>query len=185
LVGKGSATWRVAVIGALTVPWLAACSLLYGYPPLDPDEFPDPSVVATYRTGSATITLDDGTVLDLPDVAAGASLNTLMGTTIRWTGADGWHLRLTGAGIEGAFGGIGGEFVQFDRLVDGEHWTTLDAGRCIVDIEQADARRVLGSASCKGVTWFDALDQGFGLPSEPKPIDVPAFDAELTFEAAP
>ena len=67
--------------------------------------------------------------------------------------------------------------------MDGQHWTTFDPSRCIVDIKQADAKGLRGSATCKAVAWVDALDQ-FGI-NGPKEVGAPKFDAEVTFEALP
>jgi hypothetical protein len=42
---------------------------------------------------------------------------------------------------------------------------------------------VRGTATCRGVQWYDAVD---GISVEaPKPADKPPFDAEITFEATP
>ena len=68
-------------------------------------------------------------------------------------------------------------------MTDGNHWTTYDPSRCIVDIEVADESAIRGSATCKGVEWYDALGN-FGL-GEPSEVDEPPFDAEITFEATP
>ncbi|HVL52864.1 MAG TPA: hypothetical protein VM344_01230 [Vitreimonas sp.] len=175
--------WRLAALGALTVPWLTGCGY-FGYPMFD-DDFPEPSVIATYTQGSATLELADGTVIELPNVAKGSNLATPMGSSVRWTGGDGWHLRLNGAGGDEMFGEM--SYLTFDRLTDGEHWTTEYAmDRCIVDIDLADATGVRGSATCKGVRWYDALDQSFSFEQGlPDPLDEPKFEAEVTFEALP
>ena len=68
---------------------------------------------------------------------------------------------------------------------DGQHWTTqFDGSRCITDVTVVDATAMRGSATCKGVQWYDALDMAF-TRGEPKKIDEPKFDAEITFEALP
>jgi len=170
------------MILALAVPWLAGCSY-FGFPyPGDFEDYPEPSIIATYETGTATITLEDGTLIELDQVARHSTLDTMSGTSVRWTGGDGWHLTLGGAGgddeIYGSFA-----YLQFDRIVDTEHWTIFDSDRCIVDVERVDKTVVEGTATCRGLEWFDALEQP--MMSEPSPLDEPKFDAEITFEARP
>jgi hypothetical protein len=166
-----------ALIAALTVPWLAGCALL-GYPYMDGEDFPEPSIIARYTTGAATLTLGDGTVLALDRVADSSTLDTLSGARVRWTGTDGWHLTLSGAG-DSEFGSYA--WFQFDRIAEGEHWTIFDESRCIIEVDRADETGVKGTATCKGLQWTDALDMSF--VESPKPLDEPKFDADITFEA--
>jgi hypothetical protein len=148
-------------------------------------EFPSSSPIATFATGSATIAIGGGETIELTDVAKGASIDSMFGSEVHWTGPDGWHLRVTGAGASDEFGGFGQTaFVSIDRVFDGKHWTVLDPGRCIVDIEVADKTRIKGTATCRGLEWYDALDSDFG-PDGPSGLGEPKFDAELTFEAVP
>jgi len=172
-----------ALIAALAVPWLAGCSLL-GFPyGGDFDDFPTPSIVASYKTGSASITLGDGTVILLDKLSDNAVLDAAFGASVRWSGPGGWHLTLSGAGA-GAGEMYGSPAaLRFDRVADSEHWTIWDESRCIVDVERATATGVEGVATCKGLQWTNALDQPW--ISEPEPIDEPKFDAEITFEARP
>ena len=93
-------------------------------------------------------------------------------------------MRVSGAGGDQDFGFEGG-YITLDRIVDGQHWTTsFDGSRCITDVEVADKTAIRGSATCKGVAWYDALDMEF-TQGPPKPLDEPKFDAEITFEAVP
>ena len=55
--------------------------------------------------------------------------------------------------------------------------------RCIVDIDVVGADALRGTATCKGVEWFDVMDSSPIAPDGPKALDVPKFDAEVTFEA--
>jgi hypothetical protein len=48
----------------------------------------------------------------------------------------------------------------------------------------SDAKAIRGTAACKGVEWYDALDVPFNA-SGPKELDEPTFDADVTFEATP
>jgi hypothetical protein len=91
---------------------------------------------------------------------------------------------VSAAGGEGEFGSRGG-YITLDRIVDGQHWTTMfDEGRCITDVDVVDAKVIRGSATCKGVAWYEALDMEFSA-GPPTPLDEPKFDAEITFEAVP
>ena len=81
--------------------------------------------------------------------------------------------------------GAGSGYLTFDRIVDGEHWTTaFNESRCILDVDVVDAKAIRGTATCKGVAWYDALDQMF-VEGGPEKLDEPEFDAEVTFEAVP
>jgi hypothetical protein len=175
---------KVAFLGALAVPWLAGCSLLGLGPDFD-GAFPEPSILATYRAGSASIALADGPTIELDQVAADSSLEATFGASVRWFGADGWHVRFNGSGEPGPFGGVPA-YLTLDRVSGGEHRTSMDPTRCIVDVEVADKSAIRGTATCKGVEWYDALDQPFGFgPEGPEPLDEPPFDAEIWFEAKP
>ena len=163
---------------------LAGCNILFPGSAFDPTglggSFADPSPVATFTTGSATIRLGDGTTITLDRVEPGSALMTTFGSTVGWSSGGGWTLRLIGAGAD-AFGGP--PFVQLDRIVDLQHWTTYDPSGCVVKVDQASGSGLRGTASCKGLRWVDALAMGFG--PEPSDIGQPPFDAEITFSAAP
>jgi hypothetical protein len=180
--GRGSRRAAV-VVGAALALLLAGCS---AFMPAFDGDFPSSSPIARYSTGTATIAIKDGETIKLDEVAAGAGVDSMFGSNIRWTGPSGWNLRLTGAGGDKEFG-MGPPFLQFDRIVDGKHWQSqYDGSRCIVDVEVADAKALRGTATCKGVEWYDALDLGFPVPQgEAKPVNEPKFDAEVTFEAVP
>ena len=171
---------RGALAGIVALAFVASgCELFY--PPFDED-FPSSSPIAAFDEGTATIAIADGETIELTRVADGAGIDSLFGSTVRWMGPDGWSLQISGAGAEPEFG-MGSAYLTFDRIADGEHWTTFDPGRCIVDIEVADKTALRGTATCKGVEWYDAL--GGVMALEPSPMDEPKFDAEVTFEATP
>ena len=183
--------WRGAAVAGLAAAAVVAsgCGLLF--PPTGLDgSIPSSSPIASYRTGAATIAIDGGKAIQLSTLAEGASIDSLYGSNVHWTGTGGWHVRLSGAGgNDGGFGGLGGfgssGTVILDRIADGQHLTTYDPSRCIVDIKVADKTGLRGKATCKGLEWYDALDLGGFSPDEPKDLDLPKFDAELTFEATP
>jgi hypothetical protein len=186
---------RISAVGGLVAVAvvLGGCGLLF--PPTGfGDDLPSSSPIASYRTGTATIAIDGGAAIQLTELADGASIDSLYGSNVHWTGGDGWHVRLSGAGADdGGFGGLGGfggfgasGLITLDRIADGKHLTTYDNdSRCIVDIDVADKTALRGKATCKGLESYDALDLGGFSPDGPKDLDLPKFDAELTFEAAP
>jgi hypothetical protein len=169
---------------ALATMSLIGCDYLTGLSGFD-DDFPLPSPQATYRTGTATITIGDETIV-LDRLNGPGSLFDTFGAEAGWTDGQGWYLRVSGASMGGAF--FSGAYVTFDRIVTVQHWSIYDTSRCIVTIDQADTRGLAGSALCRGLRWTDALASfgGFGVSPEPAYIDgQPAFDAEVTFEAVP
>jgi hypothetical protein len=184
-----SRTSRALVAGAFAsvVALVAAgCSLLMGSGfGAFPEGMPSSSPLATFSEGSATIAIADGETIELDALEPESGIDSLFGSNVSWSNGDGWHLRVNGAGVDPSGGLAPAEiaFLTLDRVTDGDHWTTYDPSRCIVDIEVADETAIRGSATCKGVEWYDALGN-FGL-GEPSEVDEPPFDAEITFEATP
>ncbi len=181
----------VALLGASIALLLVGCEALLGtaFGSGPGGNFPSASPIAAYTTGTATITIKGGETIKLDKLAADSDVNSLFGSNVRWTGPSGWNMRLNGAGSEAGFG-TGSGFLSFDRIVDGQHLTTYDPSRCIVQVEVIDAKSLDGTATCKGVEWYDALDLPFGGAGPfgeggPKELDLPKFDAEVTFEAFP
>ncbi len=109
-----------------------------------------------------------------------------MGAEVTFHNVDGWYLRVSAMASDSLpLLGSGG-YVQLDRIVDGQHWTTIDPSRCSVTIETADAKGVRGHADCKGLRWSDALGTSFTTSLEPAYIKgQDPFDAVITFEASP
>jgi hypothetical protein len=177
---------RAAVLFGVTV-LTAGCSYLLGVPP--GGEFPEPSTVATYTGGRATIAIKGGETLVLDRLAAPGTLVTTFGGEVTWRNDDGWYVKLQGLTPRGSSSTpfpMGAEFLQFDRIVDGAHWTTFQfSPSCALDIDQADAKGVRGSATCHGLRWSDAI-AGMSMTAQPTYVEGEApFDAEITFEAAP
>jgi hypothetical protein len=158
------------------LPSLAACDLL-GAPPIDEDFG---VALATYATGRATIEIgDEANVLD--QVSPGPHLYEDMDGDVYWFNDDGWGLRLTsfGAGL------MSSNDVTIDR-VRTTYWSAPGYGDCIVDVETFDATGVRGTATCDGLRWIDQLRGGMTWTEGPRYVDgEPAFDATITFEAAP
>jgi hypothetical protein len=184
---------------------VAGCFLPFGS--LDDDQFPLPSVLATYAHGSATIEITQGSVtqtIELTRIGPGSTLNTFQGAGVWWRNDDGWGLLVTTYDTSFMFGQgptasgsaspgpsaapLPGD-LTIQLVADHEYWTASSFGmsgnRCIVDLAEASATRVSGSATCRGLRW------AYG--SAPVQFDVTAvyvdgeqpFDAEVTFEATP
>jgi hypothetical protein len=167
-----------ALVGLVLVALSAAgCELLF---PGFSEDFPEASPIATYSKGTATLTLEDGTKIVLDKLNAGPHLWTAFGSQVRWSDGDGWHLRVSGAGEAALYMSPS---VSFDRIADGQHWTTWNADACDVQIDLVDATALRGTATCEGLKWVDSLD--FAPMSEGAPYvpDQPRFDLTVSFEA--
>ena len=176
---------------AAIVTQVGGCSvldLLFGVgggpDPFDPDEpFPFPSAEATFVTGSATIELEDETVV-LDELVEDSSFGDF-GWSVTWENDDGWYLQLTGfpedIGLPGE-----GAYLSLHRLQDNEHLVILDPSRCVTTTDTAGADGITGSATCRGLEWVDFFASYGGNLGFPEPIEgLPPFDAEITFEASP
>lgn len=172
------------VLAAASAVVVGGCSLLYGlgYPGPFPEGSPGPSV--KYGTGKATIAIDKGPAIALTTLTEGGTIVPEFGVGATFRNDDGWYLRLIGA-TAGQSTFASTTYMTLDRVVDGEHWTATDPGRCRFTITKADATGLDGTASCTGLRWSDAISSGYSESYEPPYIDQPAFDAEITFEAAP
>src|SRR5919108_3014860 len=184
--GMGRRIYWGAVMFAAAMA-VGGCSLLYGlggYPPYPspPGASPGPSV--KYTSGKATIAIDKGPTIELPTMTEGGTVVPEFGVSASFRNDDGWYLRIMGA-TTGRETFASTTYLTLDRIVDGEHWTTFDPGRCKFTITAADASGLVGTASCSGLRWSDAISTGIGETYEPQYIDQPPFDAEIMFEAAP
>jgi hypothetical protein len=176
------------MLGLVAASTLGGCSLLYGLDPNVPPDYGMPSPVAVYREGRATVTIGSDPIIVLDDVTDGGTFDPNFGAGATFSNADGWYVRVMGATKLGGFLSSSA-FVQLDRIVGRQHWTTYDPERCIVTISAADATGLMGKATCKGLRWTDALGNwggsGIGGYEPPYIKDEPAFDAEITFQATP
>jgi hypothetical protein len=163
---------------------VGACDLIAGYGMTDPEDFAPLRPVATWTEGSAGLTVDGGSEIDLGRLTGAGLYEGWYGGEATWSNADGWYVRVYGATTSGGPFGIGGSVV-LDRVLEGQHWTTWDSSRCIVTIETADERGLRGTAICKGLRWSDAISvPGGGF--EPTYIeDQDPFDVDIRFEALP
>jgi len=171
------------LLGLLAAWMLAGCNYLFGFDPTPPD-FAMPSPAATYREGHATVTVGEGAPIVLDQLGSGGIHQPTFGAEATFRNADGWYVRVMGAmGTGGMFGQTA--YVTLDRIVGLEHWTTYDPSRCIVTVTKADDTGLVGTATCKGLRWADALSGSMGALEPPYVKGQPPFDAEITFEATP
>jgi hypothetical protein len=162
---------------------LGGCQYLFGFDPsVMPPDFPRPEPVAVYREGRATVKVDSEPMVVLEDLSDTGTFDPSFGAGATFRNADGWFVRVMGASKLGGFM-TSSAYVQLDRIVGLEHWTTADPSRCIVTISAADATGLMGKATCKGLRWTDAMGSYSGTFEPPYVKDQPAFDAEITFEA--
>ena len=182
-----SALTHVLAVG-LIVTQLSGCSLLdllFGVgpdPSFDPDEpFPFPTAEVTFSTGTATIHLDDETVV-LDELLEASSFGSY-GFSVTWTNGEGWYLQLYGFPEEMPFA-EGGDSLSIHRIEGNRHLTILDSFRCLTTTEQAGADGIVGSATCRGLQWMDYFSGYGAIGGFPEPIEGgESFDAEITFEA--
>ena len=179
----------VAVVAIALAFLTAGCQYLFGFSPVVPpgDEFAMPSPIATFGNGTATITVGADAPVRLDELAAPGTLMRAMGAEVTFHSADGWYLKVSAmATSDGSSPLLGsGGFLQLDRIVDGQHWTTADPSRCIVTVEQADAKGLRGRADCKGLRWSDALGTSSSNLQQAYIKGQEPFDAVITFEASP
>jgi hypothetical protein len=173
----------------------------------DEDDFPMPTVLAVYSQGSATVEVKQGDTtqtIGLTRVAAGSQLMSIAGGNVTWRNDDGWGLQITTIDMSMDFGPRPSPSAGTSpgpttapylaelaviRIADHDFWRASGNGaqsgnRCIVDLTEASASRVAGTATCRGLRWYDGttspmlFDQIYIEGQDP-------FDAEITFEATP
>ena len=152
----------------------------------DPNEpgFSIPPPAATYKTGSATVTIGDS-VKTLDRLAAPGSLMTDYGGNAIFTDGAGTYLQVYGAKPGASTFETEPPFLTIERIADGRHLTAFDPTGCKVTITTADTTSFAGSGSCKALRWSDAL-----APYDPsgRPSYVEGeqpFDVEVEFSAKP
>jgi hypothetical protein len=140
-----------------------------------------PPPLVTYTSGTATVTID-GVAASLGKLNGNAASYADFGTEVTWTDGNGLYLRFGSAPITQSPNG--GGYVMIDRIRDGQHWMSSDSTPCTVKVEKMNTSALAGSATCKGLRWMDAMSTMSG-PVPEFIAGEPAFDAEITFEAAP
>jgi hypothetical protein len=159
------------------------------------DDFPEPSLAATYLTGAATLEITQaGTSRSVPltHVGPGSQLLADLGANVNWRNDQGmvlnlWGYNIGGSGIPLVDDGTAAD-VTLHSIQDNTWWTASAFGpsgnRCIVDVTEMSATAIIGSATCRGLRWVDGAS---GVPiGEPPYIEgQEPFDATITFEARP
>jgi hypothetical protein len=175
---------RVAllVFGLVVAAIASGCQYLFGYGPNPPD-FGMPQPVAVYREGRATVKLGEEPMIVLDKLEDTGSFDPSFGAGATFHNADGWYVKVMGASKAGGGFLYAPAFVSLDRIVGTQHWTVADPTRCVVTISAADATGLMGTATCKGLRWSDALGMYSSTFEPPYIKDEAAFDAEITFEA--
>jgi hypothetical protein len=175
---EGTRRFVIAIGVLVTGAAIAGCGLFFPTAFDDDGNLAQPSPIATYTRGTATVKFDDGTKITLTKLSAGPHLLTTFGSTIRWSNADGWSLLVDGAGS--SLQALGAELgtIELDHISGGKHVHSYGEA-CDVDVGVADAKALRGTAKCIGMQWFDMLDLGYGASSNP----APEFDATITFAA--
>lgn len=189
----------VLVLALLALPVASACGLLFpqGYgSQAGSDPLATPTTLATYATGSATVTVTRGArveKIELQRVGPGSTLTSELGAFVTWRNDDGWILRVTafGAGGTAPVPMAASTQVTLERITTGALWTTetFFEDRCIATTTEASAQRLAGDATCKGLRWIDGIAGQGGLgPAMGEPpyiVGEEPFDAEITFQATP
>jgi hypothetical protein len=182
--GRSSRVAAAALVAFVAVG-VAGCGLLFPGPMGGFNPEAEPSPIATFTEGHATLAFGDGTKVDLGTLNHGPHIYTQMGSNVRWSNGDGWSIGVMGAGGDFGFGS-GGD-ITIDHIADHKHLTALAEGRCIVTTKTADKTGISGTATCKGLHWIDIGDGGMFGPfgESPDPSAGPGFDVDITFEATP
>jgi hypothetical protein len=199
-----TARWVPVACAAISI-LVAGCFIPFGN--FNDDNFPMPTLLATYTHGAASMEIKQGDTtqtIQLNRVAAGSTLVSITGASVTWRNDDGWGLQVSTVDTSTVFGqgpspSAGkspgataapyvGDFAVM-LIADHEYWRASNysitgSNRCIVDLTEASAIRVAGSATCRGLRWTDGTITPMML--DPVYIDgQESFDAEITFEATP
>src|SRR2546426_9110434 len=134
-----------AGILALASVMLAGCGILFpGFSDPGSEDLANASPIASYSHGHATITLGDGTVVELKQLHGKAELYNTFGASVTWQSTDGWYLQANANGDGGPLGPPSA-YLSIERITGIEHWSTYDPSRCIVDVEKVDASGLKGT----------------------------------------
>ena len=152
---------------------------------VDPEESfgPDESIpppAAIYSSGAASVAIG-GTVTKLDRLTESGALYVDYGAEASWTDGNGMYLQFYSDPSDAS---SSAGFVQLDRISDGQHLATADPDACVVRVKAADTKGLSGTATCTGLHWIDTMAGFNGMAPSAPPVGA-AFDATITFEAAP
>jgi hypothetical protein len=200
----------VASLLAVLVFVLAGC-LPFGsfsdFGNFDDEAFPMPTVLAVYTQGTATLEIKQGDLtqtINLTRVADGSQLSTFSGGIVTWRSDDGWGLQVTTLDMSMPFGNPASPSAAASPgptaapylmelavmlIADHEFWRASGSygesgNRCIVDLAEFSEARVSGTATCRGLKWYDGTSAPMSM-EQPYIDGQEPFDAEVTFEATP
>jgi len=125
-----------------------------------------------YDSARATVTFDNASQTALELTGQGALRNDPTELLFTWTNDDGWYLNLNGP-VTHANGSL-----QHDGT-DFHGWAGLDAPTCTIGLDEVTTTRIVGSIRCRGLVWYDKSSV-----ENVKPLERPAFDIDVAFEAA-
>lgn len=178
---------------------LAGCSFLFPPPDISyltpaPSDEPlaPPTLGPAFHAGEATITFAGAAPIQLR-LVQGGGLDGV--TSVTWSDGTGWYLQYEGSNAvvpipSGAISPIPSDLampvnpamIMLDRIAGPRH-LTADTDACTTKVTRDDATGVAGTATCKGLTWADAMVMPMGTPV-PVP-GISAATATITFSATP
>jgi hypothetical protein len=192
---------RLAVGVLAASALLSACGLLgflyppaaFPFPSFDPNgsllPFPSDPFFATLRHGTATIKITSGEprTVQLTHLSADepAMVMSGLGAFVTWRTGD-WVLKVMDESL--AAGSMTNAELMITRE-DTDPPLQADASDCTVTYTATSPTHFAGHAECKGLVWMDPFGPGgMDLPrpsTSASPVNRPAFDATITFDATP
>jgi hypothetical protein len=139
---------------------------------------PPTRVLAFYSTGQATALVDAGPPFTLALAERGARLLSPGGVDMYFTSPDGWALDIRGPYSFGTdarpqeIESRGSISLEYPRRTE-----FFDTTACTFAYTEMIATHVAGSVRCRGLVWLNASVERV------KPLDLPPFDLDVTFEA--
>ena len=192
---------RLAVGVLAASALLSACGLLgFLYPPVDfaMPSFDMASLMAlgseppmgTLRHGTATIKITSGDpqTVQLTHLSAAEPAVVMpgFGAFVTWRSGD-WALSLSSDSFGSGFPGAAAELMITREDTDPP--LQADGSDCTVTYTAKTMTHFAGHAECKGLVWQDPFGPGgMDLPrpsTSASPVNRPAFDATITFDATP
>jgi hypothetical protein len=141
-----------------------------------------PKPIATFTKGKVTLSVDKSAPITLDHLSAGPHIFQDFGTSVTWSGAEGWYVSID----DSIYGGTDETSIRLDRITGGQHWAVDDTfTTCILELTHApDKTGVAGTASCHGLRWADTMAVNPGEDQPPYVTGQDPFDLELSFSAS-